>query len=96
MLPCQNGTKMCHKPMKWDIFKVKRKKINGIHNNKNLVTLRHLLHSYNNLELKMSGISYKIDKKEKKIFCYRMGFELGTALGVLLIIETLYKNLAFF
>ena len=42
------------------------KKINGIYNNQNLVPLWHLLHSYNNLELKMSGISYKIDKKREK------------------------------
>ena len=87
---------MRYKPKKLDIFEVKMKNSIEYTIIKILLPLWHLLHSYNNLELKLSQKSYKMVKKVKKDFATRMGFEPGTALGVLLIIEGLLKKLAFF
>ena len=92
MFPCQNGTKMRYKPKKLDIFEVKLKISIEYTRIKILLPLWHLLHSYKDIELKMNQICFKNGKKEKKNFATRVGFEPGTALGVLLIVEALLKN----
>ena len=50
--------------------------------------LWHFLHLHDKIELKMSQISPKNAQKERKKITPSMGFEPGTALGVVSIIET--------
>ena len=66
MFPCQKWYKMRYKPKKLDIFKVKMKNSIEYAIIKISLPLWHLLHSYNDLEFKISQISFKIGQKEKK------------------------------
>ena len=53
-----------------------------------MTTVAFFLQSCDKLQLKMSQNSYKWSKREKYFFATRVGFEPGTAWGLVLMIET--------
>ena len=73
--------KMCYKPKKSGIFEVKVK--NSLENTiiKISLPMWHILYLYDNLELKISQISYKNGQKKKKKICYQGGIRTQDRTG---------------